>query len=138
MSSRKFHGRLENLQEIGDFVVDCARSAGFNDADIYAIQLAVDEAATNIIEHAYKGNEPGDIDLKCEPIRDGIKIVLSDHGRPFDPDSLPEPTLNVPIEELKPRGLGVFLIRQMMDEVEYQFDPETGNSLTMIKHKKSD
>jgi serine/threonine-protein kinase RsbW len=136
MPSRKFHGRLENLQDIGDFVVECARTAGFNDADIYAIQLAVDEAATNIIEHAYKDEVSGDIDLKCEPSSDGIKIVLRDYGRPFDPNTLPEPALNVPLEELKPRGLGVFLIRQMMDEVEYKFNDKKGNSLTMIKYKK--
>jgi serine/threonine-protein kinase RsbW len=138
MPSRKFSSRLENLKEIGDFIVDCARIAGFNNSDIYAIQLAVDEAATNIIEHAYKGMEAGDIDLNCEIIQDGIKIVLRDHGRPFDPKGLPVPALNVPLEELKPRGLGVFLIHQMMDEVEYDFNAKNGNSLTMIKRKKAD
>jgi serine/threonine-protein kinase RsbW len=138
MPSRKFLGRLENLQDIGDFVVDCARNAGFGDADIYAIQLAVDEAATNIIEHAYKYEEAGDIHLKCEPTSYGIKIVLHDHGSPFDPNSLPEPALNVPLEQLKPRGLGVFLIRQMMDKVEYTFNSTRGNYLTLIKYKKVD
>lgn len=118
--------------------MDCARSAGFGDADIYAIQLAVDEAATNIIEHAYKNDESGDIDLKCESTSDGIKIVLHDHGCPFDPDNLPAPTLNVPLEKLKPRGLGVFLIRQMMDEVEYKFNSKKGNYLTLIKYKKTE
>jgi serine/threonine-protein kinase RsbW len=137
MSSRKFSSRLENLKEIGDFIVDCARSVGFDDSDIYAIQLAVDEAATNIIEHAYRDMELGEIDIRCEAIKDGVKIVLRDHGRAFDPKSLPEPTLNVPIEELKPRGLGVFLIHQMMDKVEYKFNTKNGNSLTMIKHKKA-
>lgn len=138
MSSRQFPGRLENLQDIGDFIVDCARIAGFRDAEIYAIQLAVDEAATNIIEHGYKNEEEGVIDLHCESTDDRIKIVLHDHGCPFDPNSIPEPTLNVPLEELKPRGLGVFLIKQMMDEVEYQFNTKKGNYLTLIKYKKVD
>lgn len=136
MPSRKFPSRLENLQDIGDFIVNCAKTAGFGDADIYAIQLAVDEAVTNIIEHAYKHDESGNIDLKCESTNDGIKIVLHDHGCPFDPDTLPEPRFNVPLEELKPRGLGVFLIRQMMDEVEYKFNSKKGNYLTLIKYKK--
>jgi anti-sigma regulatory factor (Ser/Thr protein kinase) len=82
--------------------------------------------------------EAGEIDMNCEIIQDGIKIVLRDHGRPFDPKILPVPALNVPLEELKPRGLGVFLIHQMMDEVEYDFSSKNGNSLTMIKHKKAD
>lgn len=137
MSHRKFPSHLENLKDIGEFVVDCARTAGFDDSDIYAIQLAVDEAATNIIEHAYKGMEPGEIDIKCEAIKDGVKIVLRDHGQAFDPKGLPTPALNVPLEDLKPRGLGVFLIHQMMDEVEYKFNPKNGNSLTMVKHKKA-
>lgn len=136
MPTRKFPARLDNLKDIGDFVVQHAKIAGFDDAGVYAVQLAVDEAATNIIEHAYEGEELGDIELMCEVMSNGIKIVLHDHGRPFDPGNLPTPALNVPIDQLKPRGLGVFLIHQMMDEVNYKFSPQNGNVLTMVKFKK--
>lgn len=138
MPTRKFPSHLENLKDIGDFVVKQAKLAGFDNGEIYAVQLAVDEAATNIIEHAYEGKEVGEIELQCEVLSDGIKIILRDQGEPFDPDGLPKPELNVPLDQLKPRGLGVFLIRQMMDEVDYKFSPRNGNVLTMIKRKKDD
>lgn len=138
MPTRKFPSHLENLKDIGDFVVKQAKIAGFDDAEVYAVQLAVDEAATNIIEHAYEGEGVGDIELTCELMSNGIKVVLHDHGQPFDPGSLPTPALNVPLDQLKPRGLGVFLIHQMMDEVNYKFSPKNGNILTMVKYKKDD
>jgi serine/threonine-protein kinase RsbW len=130
-----FAGRLKNLKDISDFVVKQAQSAGFNDSDVYAVQLAVDEAATNIIEHAYGGDGKGDIVCSCEVLKDGFEVRLSDSGRPFDYDSVPDPVVGVPIEKLKPRGLGVFLMRKMMDDVSYYTSAEEGNVLVMIKHK---
>jgi serine/threonine-protein kinase RsbW len=118
-----------------DYVTHCAEEAGLNETEVYAVQLAVDEATTNIIEHGYGQECPSRIDITCDIQEDGLKVVIYDDAEPFNPESVPEPETNVSLEELKPRGLGIFLMRQMMDEVHYQSSPDKGNILTMIKHK---
>jgi serine/threonine-protein kinase RsbW len=136
MRTLKFSGRLENLAKIRDFVVDAAKSAGFSDLEIYAVELAVDEACANIIEHAYGGEGVGDIQCTCQVNKDKLTITLRDSGKPFNPESVPEPNLNVPLEELQPGGAGLFLMRKMMDEVEFKFDPVKGNVLKLVKRKE--
>jgi serine/threonine-protein kinase RsbW len=131
-----FPGRLESLEKISEFVQQEARSACLNEHDVYAVQLAVDEACTNIIEHAYHGEGVGNIVCTCNILRDGLKVVLRDHAAPFTPEVMSEPVLNVPLEEVKPRGLGIFLMRKMMDDVKFDESPGGGNRLTMIKHRK--
>lgn len=133
--TRKFTSKLDVLGEVCDFVTHSAKECGLNEAQVYAVQLAVDEAATNIIEHAYKGHSVGEFEITCQSLDEGIAVTLHDHGNTFDPESVPQPLLNVPLEELRSRGLGVFLIRKMMDQVEYEFSPERGNTLRMIKRK---
>ncbi len=133
MSTERFSCSLNNLERICDFVTDCANCAGLNEDEVYAVQLAVDEATTNIIEHGYGQECPSRIDITCEPMDDGIKVVIYDDAAPFDPSSIPEPEINVSLEDVKPRGLGIFFMRKMMDEVHYESSPDKGNTLTMIK-----
>jgi serine/threonine-protein kinase RsbW len=131
-----FPGRFESLEKISEFVQQAARSASLSERDVYAVQLAVDEACTNIIEHAYQGEGVGDIVCTCKVLRDGIKVVLLDQANPFQPETLPDPVLNAPLDEVKPRGLGIFLMRKMMDQVKFDTSPRGGNRLTMVKHRK--
>ena len=131
-----FPGRLESLEKISEFIEQAARSACLNEREVYAVQLAVDEACTNIIEHAYRGEGVGDIVCSCDVLGDGLKVVLLDRARPFHPEMFPEPVLNAPLEEVKARGLGIFLMHKMMDDVKFEESPGGGNRLTMIKHRK--
>jgi len=130
-----FPGRFENLDRIREFVVQAAMQAGFDEAATYAVELSVDEACTNIIEHAYGGEGKGDIDCSVEITDQEFIVILRDQGSPFDPSKVPVPNHNVPLEELKPRGVGLFLIRKMMDEVQFEFTPDRGNILTLKKHR---
>ncbi len=136
MVTKKFVGRFESLEKISEFVQKAAKSACLNDHDVYEVQLAVDEACTNIIEHAYHGEGKGEIVCSCDDTGDGVKIVIMDKAKPFDPEGLAKPVLHVPLEEVKPRGLGIFLIRSVMDDVKFEHPPGGGNRLTLIKHKK--
>jgi serine/threonine-protein kinase RsbW len=135
MPTITFPGRFKNLAEISDFVAGEARQAGLNESEVYAVQLAVDEACSNIIEHSYGGEGVGEIECTAESTKSGLKIVLRDRGKPFNPEAIPEPNLNVPLNQLKPGGLGVFLMRKMMDEVHFDFNTDGGNVLTMVKRK---
>jgi serine/threonine-protein kinase RsbW len=135
MPTKRFTCSLNNLEKICDYVTDCAKEAGLNETEVYAVQLAVDEASTNIIEHGYGQECPNRIDITCDIQEDGLKVVIYDDAEAFNPESVPEPEINVSLEEIKPRGLGIFLMRQMMDEIHYQFSPDKGNTLTMIKRR---
>ena len=135
MTSKKFPGKFSSLATISKFITKEAKEAGLNDTNVYAIQLAVDEACSNIIEHAYSGDDIGEIICECNILNDGIEVILKDNGRSFDPASIPEPKIGVPLEELELRGAGLYLIRKLMDKVEYKSIEGEGTILKMIKKK---
>ena len=137
MPSRTFPAQFENLDPMREFVGEFARQAGMDEKDIYNLQLATDEAASNIIEHAYEGIAEGVLDLSCGMIEPGtIKIILIDYGYPFDPSTIPMPDLKADLSARKIGGLGIFLMRKLMDEVHYEPRPDKSNVLTMIKRKR--
>jgi serine/threonine-protein kinase RsbW len=134
MPTQRFTCSFSNLEKICDYITRFATEAGLNETEVYATQLAVDEAVTNIIEHGYGIECPSRIDVTCEILKDGLKVMIYDDAEPFDPTSVPDPEVKVSLEEIKPRGLGIFFMRKMMDEVKYEASREMGNTLTMIKH----
>ena len=136
MQSVQFSAKFEFLDEIREFVGDIARAGGFADKDIYNIQLAADEAASNIIEHAYEGVSDGLLELSCGVKGNTITIILVDHGESFDPSEIPLPDLKADLSERKIGGLGIFLMRKLMDEVHYEVKPNKNNVLTMTKRKR--
>lgn len=135
MQTTRFPAKFEFLDEIREFVGNLARESGFGDKDVYNIQLATDEAASNIIEHAYEGVTDGVLDLSCGMEAEGFKVVLVDHGMPFDPSEVPMPDLQADLADRKIGGLGIFLMRKLMDEVNYHSNADKSNVLTMIKRK---
>ena len=137
MQSVQFPAKFDYLDEIRDFVGEIARKGGFGSKEVYNIQLATDEAASNIIEHAYEGVRNGVLELSCGIQGNAIVIVLVDHGEPFDPSEIPMPDLKADLSERKIGGLGIFLMRKLMDEVRYDSQPgKNSNTLTMIKLKR--
>lgn len=132
-----FPGRLASLSAIGEFVSRAAEAAGLDARAVYDVQVATDEACSNIIEHAYGGEGCGAIECTCRINDDGLTVVLRDHGRPFDPSSVPEPNLHTSLEDRNVGGLGLYFVRKLMDEVHFEFTPHSGNLLTMVKLKET-
>jgi len=123
--------RLENLSVIADFVAESMRQLGIEERkSLYEVQTAVDEACTNVIKYAYSGEE-GIITISCEQQDNDLVITISDKGKSFDPTTVPLPDLEANWEERKIGGLGIYLIKQLMDKVSYSFDAEKGNILIM-------
>lgn len=135
MKTVQFAAKFEFLDEIREFVGAIARDGGFSDKDVYNIQLATDEAASNIIEHAYEKIKDGKLELSCDVQNDLITIVLIDHGESFDPSEIPLPDLKADLSKRKIGGLGIFLMRKLMDEVHYEVKAKS-NVLTMTKRKR--
>ena len=136
MQSVQFSAKFEYLDEIREFVGDIARAGGFGHKDVYNIQLAADEAASNIIEHAYEGVSNGVLELSCEVRSEILTIIMVDHGESFDPSVIPLPDLKADLSDRKIGGLGIFLMRKLMDEVQYETKSNRSNVLTMTKRKR--
>jgi serine/threonine-protein kinase RsbW len=135
MGTATFPGTLENVSRICEFVVKGAREAGLDDNAVYQVELAVDEACTNIIEHAYRGESKGVIECSYQVNKGSLTVVLQDYGRSFNPNKVPVPNVKGPLKNLKARGAGLYLIRNLMDEVHFEFSKKDGNRLTLVKRK---
>lgn len=123
-------GSLEQLARLRDFINLTAPGLGCGEQDTFAFELACDEAAANIINHAFDG-KTGQIRVELWREADTVSVCIMYHGRVFDPSKVPEPDLAAPLEKRPVGGLGLYFMRQMMNEVNFEFDAEDGNRLTM-------
>ncbi len=125
---------LQSLNDFREFLKErCRDHPGVTAEILYDIQLAVDEACTNIITHGYAGMDPGSIILDLEVEPDQLIISLTDFGHAFEPGSTPAPNIDAPIEEREMGGFGLFFIQQSVDQMDYRVT-EDGNTMTLIKH----
>jgi anti-sigma regulatory factor (Ser/Thr protein kinase) len=126
--------KLENLAVIDDFITESLNKLGIRKDETLQVQLAVSEACTNIIQHAYSGESEESIILLCSMSGNDLVIVIKDWGESFDPNTVPQPDIESELVERKEGGVGIFLMRQMMNDVRYAFQPGGQNELRMIKH----
>jgi serine/threonine-protein kinase RsbW len=124
---------LDSLAKISMFVTDATSRAGLDDHAAWQVQLAVDEASTNIIQHGYGDDAPGDIELGWRVDGSDLVVTLRDRGRRFNPDDVPAPDISSPLEERQAGGLGLYLMGRLMDSVAFEFDDIQGNLLKMTK-----
>lgn len=134
-------GRYAEIRHICDFVAQGASQAGFDDDAIFQVQLACDEACTNIIEHTYEAEDAGSIQISWEIDRHNFKVIIEDNGKRFDPGAIPPaPVPPAPLQlgesddyDVKVGGLGVYFMRKLMDKVTFDYTEGSGNVLTMVK-----
>jgi anti-sigma regulatory factor (Ser/Thr protein kinase) len=129
-------GDFENLSHISDFIYHVAIQTGLDEKAVYAIQMAVDEACTNIIEHAYGGEGNGPIRLVCETQAEGLQVTIFDQGAPFDPTQVPDLDTQAPLHERPAGGMGLFFIRNLVDQVDFSFNTPQGNQLRLFKRRQ--
>jgi serine/threonine-protein kinase RsbW len=115
----KLPAKLKNLGRWMEAVSECAREQGFDQKKIGKIELALEEALVNICHYSYP-EEPGNAEVSCKQDNRRFIIEIVDSGIPFDMTSLPTPDLTFSIEKRKIGGLGIFLIKNMVDEVRYR------------------
>jgi serine/threonine-protein kinase RsbW len=125
--------KLENLERLIQSVSVCARAQGFDQKRISGIELATEEAFVNICNYSYP-EKPGEVEINCKLDNSHFIIEMIDFGIPFDMTSLSVPDTSDDIGERKIGGLGVFLIKKVMDEVRYHRENER-NILNLIVKK---
>lgn len=124
----------EHLAEVRKFVANYAKQEGFTPEQITDTRLAVDEAFTNIIKHAYQNDESKTVNLELQFDSEKLCITLSDHGKSFDMASYKFPDVKKQIKNKKRGGMGVYLIHHLMDEVIYR-NKSKKNIIIMCKHR---
>jgi serine/threonine-protein kinase RsbW len=126
--------QTDRLKEVRDFVSNIARQFGFGEDDVNKIVLAVDEACTNIIKHAYGYRKSHSIKLSIQTQGTAFEVTITDQGRPFDPSDIPQPNMKEYLSHFKKGGLGMYLMKTVMDKVEYDFKPGPVNCVRLTKY----
>ncbi len=128
--------RTENLSLIRDFISSKVSETGISNEEVENIMLAVDEACTNIIKHAYKSHPDGKIIIKVDYNSDKLLITIIDYGNTFDPLVVPDPDLQKYYRNGKVGGLGMYLMKSLMDDVKYTTVPGKYNKVLLSKRIK--
>ena len=123
----------DNLSAIRDFVKSTALQVGFSKDVSGNIILAVDEAVTNVIKHAYNYSDAGKILVSISFIKNKFSISISDKGTHFNSKLIKDPDLEEYYKQKKVGGLGMFLMKKLMDDVKYS-QPQNRNKVTLIKY----
>lgn len=133
MPTRTFPGVYASLAEIAKFVRFSVKDTPLNSHNLFVLETAVDEAVSNIIEHAYQGEGNGTVHCQINVRTTHVKVILEDHGKPFDPSAIPLPRLYVKLKNRPNHGLGYYMMCQLVDEVKFDFN-EKRNRLTLVKY----
>lgn len=123
---------LEDLQPVAEFVELFCAEEGVPDGAAFHLALVIEEAASNVVRHAYAGGGR-DGTVSMERGADSVTVEIVDDGPPFDPFSVPTPDLDAPLMDREIGGLGVEMMRKMTDRQSYSRDGGR-NRLTLVKN----
>jgi serine/threonine-protein kinase RsbW len=126
--------RTDRLISVREFVSTSARKFGFSDEEVSKIALAVDEACTNIIKHAYKFDPTKDITITISAQGRTFEVTIRDTGRQFNPSEIMAPDMKEYLTHYRRGGLGIYLMKSLMDKVEYDIEPGSKNEVRLIKY----
>ena len=124
---------VQATPELGMFVDEVCENVGFDMSTTLKLNLAIEEAVVNVMNYAYPAGTKGDVDIDAEADDEQLKFIISDSGTPFDPTTKGEVDTTLSAEERGIGGLGIHLIRQIMDTINYE-RVDGKNVLTL--HKK--
>jgi serine/threonine-protein kinase RsbW len=123
------------LALVGTVVKWLGRQAGLSDERCQELEVAVDEACTNVILHAFPEHTVGEMSVRCSPVERGLAVTIADRGRPFDLEEGAEIAREKRSRDPASGGMGLSLIRQLADAVHYRRDPQDGTQLTLVKYQ---
>ena len=123
------------LPELRKFVTRIATKYRFSNSEINALTISVDEACTNIIKHGYCNVATGLITMNVLVKNDRLVVELIDQGRSFNPNQMNDPDLDLYVQNGKKGGLGIFIMKKFLDDIQY-FSVDQNNTLRLMKLRK--
>ncbi len=135
--SRTFKSTTTALSDVRDFVNERAVGFGFGEKEVSEITLAVDEACTNVIKHAYKGDPEAKFEVRIVAGGTEFEIVVRDWGAGFNPEEVPVPNIRERVKKHRAGGLGIFLMRKLMDSVEYH-EENSVNEVRLVRYLRKE
>ena len=124
---------LQEVPKLNDFVEEVCQTAGFDEIATMQIKIAVEEAVVNVMKYAYPSGQPGDVTIETASNDVRLKFTIIDSGQPFDPTVQPEVDTTLPAKKRKIGGLGIHIMRQNMDSINYE---RMGNLNVLTLRKK--
>lgn len=124
------HNDINEVPRLGEWIETMGENNDIPMADVFKLNLALEEAVVNVMNYAYPGQTGMPITLTMEKTGNTLIFSLVDSGVPFDPTSTEEPDLTLSADERPIGGLGIFLVREMMSDINYRYE-NSQNILTM-------
>mgnify|MGYP002521560404 FL=1 len=121
------------IPQLNAFVDEVCEFHGLDPMATMEMNLALEEAVVNVMTYAYPEGTKGYVDISAQSDNSGLKFVISDSGKPFDPTTKEEVDTTLPAEQREIGGLGIFLVRKMMDSVKYEY--KDGHNILTLKKK---
>lgn len=138
LKKKKYQLRIpsqaDNLEIIRELVSRVATKVGFSEDDVNKIELAVDEACTNVIKHAYEKDSKKPIDIVIKIDYEKLTVIITDRGKGFNPRRVRLPNMKEYLAEMRVGGLGIYLMKTLMDEVDFDIQPGKRNQVRMVKY----
>ena len=129
----KVKSQTDKLVQVRNFISEAARTFGFKEDDVDKIALAVDEACTNIIKYAYEHDTNKEIEVSVHTSNGKFEVVITDYGKDFNPNAVKLPDMQEYVKHYQKGGLGMYLMKSLMDRIEYNITPGVKNEVRLTK-----
>jgi serine/threonine-protein kinase RsbW len=133
----QIHNKIPQIEQVCQIVQDFSKQHSISDEIIFTVHLALDEILTNIIRYGYSDNADHLIDIEYMLSNDHLNLKIVDDSNPFDPESAPPPDIDAGLKERKIGGLGIYLIKNLVDKIDYS-SKNGKNTLILTKHFEHD
>ncbi len=128
----------QHLEDVRRKLRECGERAGISEKVMNQIVLAADEAVTNVVIHAYGNDGISMVDIEVRIDKDRMVLIVRDSAPPFDPTGHPDPDLEAHLKEGRKSGLGIYLMKRVMDEVRHRVVDGNVNELILIKNLRGE
>jgi len=130
-----FKNDIGEIGKLHGYFVALGEAAQIDEFTLDSLNLAVEEAVANVINYAYPEGQEGKVRIDATYDEQQIRFVITDKGVPFDPTKAADADVTLSAEERQIGGLGIHLVRNIMDEMTYERTPEGENVLTLVKKR---
>ena len=124
---------VQEIPQLNAFIDEVCESHDLDPMTSMEMNLALEEAVVNVMTYAYPEGTKGYVDISAQSDNDSLTFVISDSGKPFDPTTREEVDTSLPAEQREIGGLGIFLVRKMMDDIKYEY--KDGHNILTLRKK---